>query len=641
MATKVAASAAPWTAGFSQVQSAVSSMTGWNPRATATLVRTSAGSSNFSLLANDVGRAYACALYWKVTGSTAHADKALSFMNAWSSTLTGIQGNIDIFLLSLNAYQFANVGEIMRTYSGCTPANLLSFQTMMHTYFYPNARDGLYGSLTPLTVYSNWQLSCIAALMSIGVLCDDSTMYNDAVNYFKTGTGNGGVRQAVYFIHPGYLGQTQESGRDQGHNTLSVGLLGVICEMAWNQGMDLYSYDNNRVLAGCEYVAKGNQYESGTTYPVMPFTLYKTTNIYQDTFATGSQGLPRNEWSVIYNHYVNRMGLAAPYVKSFHASRTETTSDNDLPGFGTLTYAREAYAGNVAPSGLTATVTAGVVTLSWWGSAYATSYTVKRSTTPCSGYTTLGTVSSGSALTYADTPAAVGTYYYVVSATTPSGETVASNQVVGITGTQLLLQLPMNEGSGTTTADATGHGYTGTLVNATWGAGRTGSAVSLNGINGYISLPDGLLSDLGDCTISLWTYWTGNSSIQSLFAFGLDGDHYINFCPQWSDGNAKFYIATNARDGADWVLGSTRLAGYRWTHVAVTFSGTSISLYLDGNKVNSNTSARFQPFRLGSTTCNWIGRSLNSNSYYSGLVDDLRIYRGALSDADITTLAAS
>jgi len=88
MATKVAASAAPWTAGFAQVQSAVSSMTGWNPRATATLVRTSAGSSNFSLLANDVGRAYACALYWKVTGSTAHADKALSFMNAWSSTRT-------------------------------------------------------------------------------------------------------------------------------------------------------------------------------------------------------------------------------------------------------------------------------------------------------------------------------------------------------------------------------------------------------------------------------------------------------------------------------------------------------------------------------------------------------------------------
>ncbi len=50
----------------------------------------------------------------------------------------------------------------------------------------------------------------------------------------------------------------QESGRDQGHNVLGIGLMGAFCEMAWNQGNDLYGYDDNRFLKGAEYVAKYN-----------------------------------------------------------------------------------------------------------------------------------------------------------------------------------------------------------------------------------------------------------------------------------------------------------------------------------------------------------------------------------------------
>ena len=39
---------------------------------------------------------------------------------------------------------------------------------------------------------------------------------------------------------------------------MGIILTGVICEQAWKQGDDLYGYDNNRFLAGCEYVAKYN-----------------------------------------------------------------------------------------------------------------------------------------------------------------------------------------------------------------------------------------------------------------------------------------------------------------------------------------------------------------------------------------------
>ena len=79
-----------------------------------------------------------------------------------------------------------------------------------------------------------------------------------SVAYFKTGAGNGAIGNAVFTVHPGHLGQWQECGRDQGHTRSGIGLMGAFCEMAWNQGDDLYGYDDNRFLAAAEYVAKYN-----------------------------------------------------------------------------------------------------------------------------------------------------------------------------------------------------------------------------------------------------------------------------------------------------------------------------------------------------------------------------------------------
>ncbi|CAM5642799.1 hypothetical protein GCM10010261_20940 [Streptomyces pilosus] len=53
----------------------------------------------------------------------------------------------------------------------------------------------------------------------------------------------GSIRNAVPFLYgsfEGYdLGQWQEPGRDQGHTLLSMGQMGAIFEMAWNQGDDV------------------------------------------------------------------------------------------------------------------------------------------------------------------------------------------------------------------------------------------------------------------------------------------------------------------------------------------------------------------------------------------------------------------
>jgi hypothetical protein len=193
--------------------------------------------------------------------------------------------------------------------------------------------------------WCNWDACNIASTIAIGVLCDKRQIFREGVNYFKHGKGNGAIRNAVVYLHPGHLGQMQESGRDQGHCTLCVALLGAVCEMAWNQGEDLYGYDNNRFLAGAEYVAKYNLGED------VPFRKYANSSFTTDKVSEGGRGTIRPAWEVVYNHYVKRKGLSAPYVEKFAEKvRPEggggdygpNSGGFDQLGYGTLTFTRDA-----------------------------------------------------------------------------------------------------------------------------------------------------------------------------------------------------------------------------------------------------------------------------------------------------------
>ena len=71
--------------------------------------------------------------------------------------------------------------------------------------------------------WTNWDACNMASMMAIGILCDDRDLYDKAVDYYKHGKGMGAIGNAVCSIHPGGLGQWQESGRDQAHTTMGVG----------------------------------------------------------------------------------------------------------------------------------------------------------------------------------------------------------------------------------------------------------------------------------------------------------------------------------------------------------------------------------------------------------------------------------
>lgn len=653
MAAKVTAGESPWVNGWKVLTDNPYASLGYKPNPRAAVYRGKDGvhAENYSLLYKDIAAAYAHAVRWKVTGDTAYAEKSIQIMNDWSAVLTVIGGDTNAALAAgIYGYEFANAAEIMRSYSGWAAADFARFQTMMVNVFYPINHDFINRhNNTQVTHYwANWDLCNMASIMAIGVLCDNQAYFDEAINYFKTGAGNGCIMQAVYYVHPGYLGQWQETGRDQGHNTLGIALVGAICEMAWNQGIDLYGYDNNRVLAGAEYVAKGNLIESGTTYYTVPYLFYTNVDkVNQSVFSTGSQGTARPCWALLYNHYVNRQGLDAPYTGKFMDFMYKTAPEGgggnygpnsggyDQLGYGTLTCTRDPIASGSPPSGLTARLNAGDIVLSWWGTAYATGYTVKRATQSGGPYTTLKT-GIADLLTYTDTGPTDGVYYYVITAETPSGESAASNEATASTTKTLQTQFTFDEGTGTTAGDG------GTLVNATWATGKTGTAVSLNSSNSaYVSLPENIMLSSADFTIAAWVFWNGNQTWARIFDFGTGTGRYMFLSPRGGSGKARFAITLNSGNGEQVIDANIAVPSGRWAHVAVTLSGHTGTLYIDGTEVGTNTAMYFAPFHIGPTKQNWIGRSqYSADPYFNGLIDDFRIYNGALDSSGITALMA-
>src|SRR5579884_852319 len=303
MRARVNAGAQPWLAGWNKLIANPHSSATRRPNPQATIVRGGIG-ENYGILYNDIAAAYQNALRWKISGDTAHADTARNILNAWSDKLTKITGNADRYLAAgIYGYQFANVAEIMRGYPGF---NLAQFKTMMVNVFWSLNEEFLirHNGACITNYYANWDQCSITSILAIGILCDDQTKIQRAINYFKSGTGNGSILHATPFLHPGGLAQWQESGRDQGHTMLGIGLMTDFCEMAWNQGYDLYGYSNNRFLQACEYVAK---YNLGNPVPFTTYSHGMGTNcalLTQPVISATGRGLLLPIWERAYNHYV-------------------------------------------------------------------------------------------------------------------------------------------------------------------------------------------------------------------------------------------------------------------------------------------------------------------------------------------------
>ena len=616
-------------------------------------------------LYGDIWRAWSLALCWKLSDppDNRYADDAVATLDAWASTLkeigtvppgsTAHDDHTFIILAGIQGHQLAQIGEIMRTYAGWAPENLKRFQDMLSTVFAPVSSwflsDGRIGS------HANWDMASLAGAMAIGIFCDRPDLYRLACDCYAAnnrGTlrnfGNGAALHGVYYMHPGHFGQWEESGRDQGHATLGMSLGGDVMEMAWNQGDDLYGLYNNRFLSAAEYVARSNLLdESGKTYPMPYVPEQDPTAPHTNRWTEVNQSfqLNRNAWEPIYNHYVNRMGLAAPNVTRMAKwCEPKFGGSSDDVWWPTLVHRLPDYAGPMKPpSGLTGHLRDGRILLSWWGSVGATAYEVKRGSTSRGPFARLATVTADQVLTYTDAPAG-GTWYYQVVAQGTTGALTAGSNVVRVASSgESRLRMSLNAGSlaGTLVAtDGTSRTVQGKLLdNATWGDGRNNDkAIAFDGKASGLQLPQGLFSNLDDFSVSLWAYANGLHWDSCMLFAGTDANACLFIAPQsGTAGRLRFGICGATGNDAHVIEALGAMPTKRWVHVAVTLQGTIGRLYVDGIEVANSDDILLTPRQVGDQVT-FLGRNW-AHPPFNGRIQDFRIHAGALSAAEVAALA--
>ncbi len=201
----------------------------------------------------------------------------------------------------------------------------------------------------------------------------------------------------------------------------------------------------------------------------------------------------------------------------------------------------------------------------------------------------------------------------------------------------LVAHWDFNEASGNVAGDATGH-HSATLNNANgdqWQGGQTGGALNFDGSNDYGTVADSAALDITDTlTLSTWVkadsfdYWDGliNKGSYSI-PYGLD---------LTNDGRLIFQTNYGFSSGERVFTSNASLNQGQWQHVAVTYDGSNVRFYIDG-QLDSTQSANLT-FETNNESL-ILGADFTANAHFDGAMDDARIYNRALNENEVEELA--
>jgi hypothetical protein len=197
----------------------------------------------------------------------------------------------------------------------------------------------------------------------------------------------------------------------------------------------------------------------------------------------------------------------------------------------------------------------------------------------------------------------------------------------------------LNEGTGTTSADASGNGNTATLTGSpSWTTGYTSNAVTYNGSSQYL-------------TANIGTWFGGNNAMSAsawVFATSTTNGPIFGVTNVAGAGTWDMpFLSINGATVYGWfwqVNGNTPLSATvslnNWHHLVVTYSPTTgESFYVDGVLSGTGTGT----FAGSGGAAIWTtyipgAKPTSVNSYLNGKVDEVRAYKRTLTAGEVRLL---
>ena len=248
---------------------------------------------------------YANALLWYFTGKAAHAKKAIEIIDVWTNNFKKIVGDDSTLAVSYSWPHFLWGAEIIRDgYPGWSKKSQDNLIKLVNGLVYP------VGSV--YRHYSNWWSWSICLQITVGVYTNNREIFDNGIrNYFD---------QLDHYINE--KGYCTEICRDLWHAQMGLMPMVASAEIAWKQGIDLYSKSDFKLYKAIEQI--------------VPFVEGSTANWPCDKEPKETLKFWCG-YEMAYNHFHNICGLASPNI--YRAVQRNRPEGYNRIGYGTLTHA--------------------------------------------------------------------------------------------------------------------------------------------------------------------------------------------------------------------------------------------------------------------------------------------------------------
>lgn len=287
----------PWLTGYNALRNDARSKLDYSMRGPFTTV-TRAPNLNNDAWKSDMQAIHNLTFMYVFTGDSAYARKATNMLDLWARTNTSWGGNESMLDIGDFVPYFVPAADILRsTFPGWSVSN----STNVEKYF----RDVLYPHSWVPAPLRDHNKGAIMLEIAIGIAAylGDPVRFQQAIETYRMDAG-GGLRNSL----PN--GEVGDTGRDD-HWWVQIQALGWSAEVAWKQGVDLFSELDNRLLAMSELYHRYSLSPAGTI-PFIPFGGYSAYYVNWGIPTGVRRHSPFN--NIIENAYSRRKGISTPYT---------------------------------------------------------------------------------------------------------------------------------------------------------------------------------------------------------------------------------------------------------------------------------------------------------------------------------------